>query len=282
MHAEHVLGPLGLRGDRVNVEIGGVGGEDRAGLGDRIEPFEHALLQLHVLEHRFDHQVGVGQRAEVERRRKPAHPLLDLGHRQAALFGGVLVVAAHDRDAAVERLLRGLDDGDRDAGGEEIHGDAAAHGAGADHADLGDLPGRLVGRDVGDLRRLPLGEKDVALRLGLGRREQRHEHGALLRDSLVERQVDRVLDRLDRLLPGLEAAEFSRIGLADGLEDLRMAARRLELVGTVAHLLQAAPSRRSGAARRRSRIRAACLPRRARRPRPIPWPRARRTASRTE
>ena len=56
MRAEHVLGPLGLGGDFVNVEVGGVRGEDRAGLGDRIEPFEHALLDLHVLEHRFDHE----------------------------------------------------------------------------------------------------------------------------------------------------------------------------------------------------------------------------------
>ena len=46
------------------------------------------------------------------------------------------------------------------------------------------------------------------------------------------------LTELDRLLPGLEAAELSRIGLADGLENLRMAARRLELFGPVARLLQ--------------------------------------------
>ena len=62
------------------------------------------------LEHRLDHEVGFGERVEVERGREPAHALLDLGHRDAALPGGVLVVAAHDRDAAVERLLRRLDD----------------------------------------------------------------------------------------------------------------------------------------------------------------------------
>ena len=108
------------------------------------------------------------------------------------------------------------------------------------------------GTDVGDLRRLPLGEEHVPLRLGLRRLQERHEHLPLLEDALVERQVDGVLHRLDRLLPGLEAAEFSRVGLADGLEDLRMAARRLELVGAVAHLAQAAPSRRSAGGRRRS------------------------------
>ena len=79
MRAEHVLGPLGHRPDGVDVEVGGVRGEDRAGLGDRVEPLENAFLEVHVLKHGFDHEVGVGQRIEVERRDKPAHPLLDLG-----------------------------------------------------------------------------------------------------------------------------------------------------------------------------------------------------------
>ena len=35
VHAEHVLRPLGHRRDLVDVEVGGVRGEDRAGLGDR-------------------------------------------------------------------------------------------------------------------------------------------------------------------------------------------------------------------------------------------------------
>ena len=70
------------------------------------------------------------------------------------------------------------------------------------------------------------------------RLKERHEHLALLDDPLVELELDRVLHRLDRLLPGLEAAEFSRVRFADGLEDLWMAARRLKLVEAVAHLLE--------------------------------------------
>ena len=38
---------------------------------------------------------------------------------------------------------------------------------------------RYVLADVGDLGRLPLGEEHIALRLGLRRREERHEHLAL-------------------------------------------------------------------------------------------------------
>ena len=196
------------------------------------------LLEVHVLEHRFDDEVGVGQGIEVERRAQLAHPLLHLVKCHAALLGGVLVVSAHDRDAPVERLLRGLDDRHGNARAQEIHGNAAAHGAGADDADLGDLSRWRVGGDVGDLRRLPLGEKDIALRLGLICDDEPAENLALLRHALIEWQIDRVLDELDRPRPGLEAAVFSRIGLASRLEDLRMAARRLDLVGSVAHLLQ--------------------------------------------
>ena len=78
----------------------------------------------------------------------------------------------------------------------------------------------------------------MPLRLRLGRLKQRHEHRPLPRDPLVERQVDRVPDQLDRFLPGLEAAEFARVRFADVLENLWMAARRLELPGSIAHFLE--------------------------------------------
>ena len=168
--------------------------ENRAGLGDGVEPLEYGLLEVHVLERRLDHQIGLSERAKVERRREPAHPLADVGHRQSALLRRVLVVAAHDRNAAIERLFRRLHDRDRNSGREKIHRDAAAHRAGADHPDATDRLRRHVGTDVGDLGGLPLGEEDMPLSLGLSRRQQRHEHLALFQDALVERQIDRVLD----------------------------------------------------------------------------------------
>ena len=57
-------GPLGAPGDLVDVERGGVGGEDRAGLGDCIELAEDVLLDVHPLEYRFDDDVGVARRLE--------------------------------------------------------------------------------------------------------------------------------------------------------------------------------------------------------------------------
>ncbi len=238
VHAEHVLGPLGLRRDLVDVQVAGVRGEDRAGLGDAVEPLEDRLFQVHVLVHGLDHEVGLGERAEIERRGQAAHPRLDLVHRHAALPGRGLVVLAHDRDAALERFLRGLDHGDGNAGGEEIHRDAAAHGAGADDADPRDRLCRHVRADVGDLGCGALGEEHMPLRLRLGRAEQRHEHFALFLHAFVERQVDGVLDRLDRFQPRLETTEFARVRLADRFKNRRLAARRRELLVAVAHLFQ--------------------------------------------
>ena len=94
-----------------------------------------------------------------------------------------------------------LDDGDGDAGVGEVHGDAAAHGAGADDRRLLDVLGRRVGRHVGDLGRLALGEEEVALGLGLGRGDQLAEELALPLDALVERQAHGRLDRLDACSP---------------------------------------------------------------------------------
>ena len=109
MHADAPSpGRLVDGGDLVDVEIGGVGGEDRAGLGDRVELGEHVLLDRHVLEHRLDDEVAVGERGEIERPASAAPMRFSTSAgAHAALLGGVLVVLADDAEAAVERgLLR--------------------------------------------------------------------------------------------------------------------------------------------------------------------------------
>ncbi len=163
------------------------------------------------------------------------HARLDVGLAHAALLGGVLVILADHAEPAVERRLLSFDDRHGDADVEEIHRDAAAHRAGADHADLLDGQRRRVVGDIGDLPDLALGEEHVALRLRLRRRQQFQKRRALALDAFVERQFDRVADRADRALPGLEAAEFLRVGLADRVEDFRLAARGKDLVFEVAH-----------------------------------------------
>ena len=95
-----------------------------------------SFLMSICLEHRLDDQVAIGQRLEIERRVQQPHRLFDLLAGHPALGGGRLVILAHHAGAAVERFLRHLDDRHRDAGRQEVHRNAAAHGPGADHADL--------------------------------------------------------------------------------------------------------------------------------------------------
>ncbi len=94
---------------------------------------EHVLLDVHALEHRLDDQVAVGQGGEVGRAGEAGHAGLGLLRLGGA---GALVVLADGADALVERLLLDLDHGHGDADVHEVHGDAAAHGAAADDADL--------------------------------------------------------------------------------------------------------------------------------------------------
>ena len=97
VEADHVLGPLGDAADLVDVERRGVGGEDRARLADRVELPEDVLLELHVLEHRLDHDVLVGERAHVERALQQVHAGVDVLRLDAAALRGALVVLAHHR-----------------------------------------------------------------------------------------------------------------------------------------------------------------------------------------
>ena len=117
---------------------------------------------------------------------------------QAALAHGALVVLADRGDAALQRLGLGLEDRHRDAGVEEVHADAAAHGAGADDADLADLAHRRVLGHVGDLGRGALAEEDVAQRARLRRSAsaaRKPSRSTAMPSS--KRLVGRGLDRVD-------------------------------------------------------------------------------------
>ncbi len=228
VHAEHVARPRDARGDLVDVEVGGVGGEDRAGFGDPVELAEDLLLDVHALIDRLDDQVAVGQLGEIERRLEQPHRALDLARRDAAARGARLVVLAHRGGAAVERLLRHLDDRHRHARREEVHRDAAAHRPRTDHADAVDRAQRDILGNAVDLRCLALGEEDVALRRGLDAHDQLHEALALEHHAFLIGQGQRLLDQVDDRGGRLEAAEALGVGLAELLEHRGLGADRLD------------------------------------------------------
>ena len=169
---------------------------------------------------------------------KKSHAGFDVGRSQPPLLGGVVVVAADGGNSAIERGLCGLDDGHRNAGIEKIHRDAAAHSAGADHANLIDWQGRRVVRHIGDLPNLAFGKEHVTLGLRLRGGDEVEEGLALALHAFVKRQFYRVLHGADGDLPGLEATILACIFAADLVEYFRVSAGRLDLVVEIANLAQ--------------------------------------------
>ena len=139
VHADDALGP-GRRGrDLGHRERRGVGREDRVGPADPVELGEELALRLELLDDRLDHEVAVGERLELGRRRQPRNgrvaigllelALLDLAREEVPDPAGRRL-AELGRHLAADRVVAGLD--------RELR-DAAAHGAEADHADRADL-----------------------------------------------------------------------------------------------------------------------------------------------
>src|SRR5690606_16191399 len=194
MKADDIVGPRGDRADLVDIERRGVGREDGALLTDPVEFGENLFLHIHIFEDRLDNDIGIANILKIGRACKERHIAVHLLLREAALGDRRRIILADDIDTAVKRLLRRLDDGHRNAGLQEIHGNAAAHGAGADDARGFDVDKRGIRRDIGDFRGLPLGEEDILLRLRLLAGEEFKEQLPLTREGLRERQVDRRLD----------------------------------------------------------------------------------------
>ncbi len=101
MQPDDILRAFRRRGDLVHVQRRGVGGENRAGFHDAVELAENFLFEIHVLEHRFDHQIAVGQRREVERPGDAIHADVDFLRRKTAALGAALIILAHDGQAAL-------------------------------------------------------------------------------------------------------------------------------------------------------------------------------------
>ena len=203
------------RGEPVDVERRGVGGDDRARPADFPEAREHPLLQGQVLEHRLDDHVAIGQRRIIQRADQQADAAFSLLRRHPPLGHRRFVVTTDRRQATLQRRRVGLDQDGRDADVGEVHRDAAAHGAGTDDADPIDRPRADVGAEAGDARGLALGEEDMAHRPRLGRNAAGIEQLRLERFAGGERnrrcRLDAANDRLRRRVGGAGA-----LGLGTG------------------------------------------------------------------
>ena len=221
--ADDLVRPAGGARDLVDVECRGVAGQDCLLLAHGVQLAEHLLLEPHLLEHRLDDDVNLGQVAVVDGGGNQAEPRVHRLLRQTALRDGRGVVLRDDRQPLVERLLRDFEHRHRDAGVGEVHRDAATHRAAADDRRGLDREGGGVLRDIGNLRDLAFGEERMALRLRLVRGDEPQERLALGGKSLGERLVHRRLDAGDARVRRLEPSGPPRHLLSELPEDLRRA-----------------------------------------------------------
>ena len=145
-----------------------------------------------------------------------------------------------------------LDDRHRNAGIGEVHRDAAAHRAGADHRRALDLARGDVLADARHLGGLALGKEDMALRLRLVADHELHEQVALFLLRLVDRRIERHADRFDRGGRRVQAARLLGVLRDDLVEFRRIGADLFELVVAILHALERA-LRRQHAARKLDR-----------------------------
>ena len=138
-------------------------------------------------------------------RRDQGHRLVEglLGH--AALRHRRLVVLANRRQAALHRRVVHVLEQHGNAGVRVGHGDAAAHGAGADHRGPLDLRDRRVLRHVGHLRGFAIGEEHVHQRARFVRGHAVRKQLALARRALLEVERERAFDGVDGLERRLHA-----------------------------------------------------------------------------
>ncbi|MCY1349016.1 hypothetical protein D9M69_351860 [compost metagenome] len=249
----YVVGTGHRRRDGIHIQRRRIGRQDRVRPADLVQGTEHLLLDLRCLEHRVDHQVSIGEVGIVERAEDHVHARLHLFGLQASSPDAGLVVAANLRQASVQGLAIALQQGDRNTGIGEAHGNAAAQGAGTYDRNPGDPAQGQIGAYAWNPGRLAFGEEHVTERPRLARRLRLLEQRQLPQKSLIERQ------QTGRLQGGQHQARRKTalptglvLGAIAGEEVIRQAVRRFrpglrrprrsaagdQLVGVLAGLIQ--------------------------------------------
>ena len=186
MHADHVLRALGEGRDLVHVQCGGVGSQNGARLHHTVKFLEDFFLDTHFLKHGFNHHVGIGQVVVAQRGAQQAHALFVFVLLELALFDLGLVVLANDGNPFVQGLLLHFQHLDGNTGVQEVHGNAATHGASADDSDGLDVALRRVLRHVWNFGSGALGHENVAQGAAFRREHQGSEDLALKGHAVVE------------------------------------------------------------------------------------------------
>ena len=131
---DHVLRPLGHGRDFVDIERRCIGRQNGPLLHHTVEFSKDLALKVHVLKHGFNDQITVREISNGKPPVKAGHAGLDFILGKTPLVGRPLIIAAHDAQTTVQRLLGGLHDFDLDASSRKVHRNTAAHGTRPDDA----------------------------------------------------------------------------------------------------------------------------------------------------
>ena len=143
--AEHVVRAGGGDGELHQRDGGGVGGQDRVRPGQHlVEHLEDLGLDLLVLHDGLDHQVAVGELAEVRGEGEAVERRVALLLGDLAALGGLAQGVGQPGPAQLQRLAGGLGDPHVQPGPGTHLGDARAHLAAAHHSDVTDVARRPV------------------------------------------------------------------------------------------------------------------------------------------
>ena len=173
MHAHHPFGPRCRIRNLVNIKRGGIGSQHNPRPRRLIQTREDLLLHLHILEHRFDHQIGFAHGFfEIGRTAQQRAALFIVSLGQAARSDSTLPIRLTTLQALGERFFSHFHNGDGHAEIRGAHRNTAAHGAAADHDKLANRQHLRISRQAGDALRFAFTKEDMAQRLGLFARHQ--------------------------------------------------------------------------------------------------------------
>ena len=148
--------------------------------------FEHGFFDAHLFKHGFNHQVGIFQVVVTQRGAEQGHALRVCVFFELAFFDLRFVILLNRGNATVQGLLLCFEQLDRQARIEEVHRNAAAHGARANDGHRLDGAHRGGVGHIGNFGGRALCGEQVAQGTALGRPHQVDEQLALVGHAVGE------------------------------------------------------------------------------------------------
>mmetsp|Transcript_26934 Transcript_26934/g.50282 ORF Transcript_26934/g.50282 Transcript_26934/m.50282 type:complete len:311 (+) Transcript_26934:803-1735(+) len=216
VEADDAISCVGFFPDDVDVDGGGVGGEDARWLAHLLEVGEHLLLDANVLDDGLDDEVTLVEALVGGRRGQVAHAHLHGDRREPPAFEHARDNVGDPLDPRVERLVVDFLQ-DHVVSFEEHQGhDSCSHGTPPKDSDGLDLP-RLNALEPRNLRALPGGQEHVDERLGAGAGDQRSEGVHLCFEPFTSTMQHARLDRIQA-----RGGVGGTLGLALGLDTCKL------------------------------------------------------------